>query len=168
MAGAKPTMKGRFIPKNPEKYVGNVHNILFRSSWEVTFMKWLDQNNAVLRWGSEELAIPYVNPIKTDAAGRPAISRYYPDFIMMYRDSSGAIKKEIIEVKPFRETQLTPGMNERDKMMFAVNQAKWKAASIFAESQGATFRVVTEKTIYKNGSAKIAPSRPKKALGTNI
>ena len=154
MAGTKRTMHGRFIPKNPSKYVGNANNIMFRSSWELTFMKWLDANNAVLRWGSEELAIPYVNPIKVDPNGRPKISRYYPDFIMMYKDSAGNIKKEIIEVKPYRESVQKPGMNERDKMMFAVNQAKWKAASIFAEAQGATFRVVTEKTLYKTSTAK--------------
>lgn len=153
-------MHGRFIPKNPQKYVGNSNNILFRSSWELTFMKWLDQNNAVLRWGSEELAIPYVNPVKTDAFGRPKISQYYPDFIILYRDTTGNIIKEIIEVKPHKETRLTPGMSERDKMMYAVNQAKWKAASIFAEAQGATFRVVTEKTLYKSKAkapAKVAP-----------
>jgi hypothetical protein len=151
-------MSGRFIPKNPQKYVGNVHNIMFRSSWEVTFMKWLDQNNAVLRWGSEEIAIPYVNPIKVDVNGRPKISRYFPDFIMLYRDSAGNIKKEIIEVKPYKESVITPKMSERDKMAYAVNQAKWKAASIFAESQGATFRVVTEKSMFKTG----APTARKK------
>jgi hypothetical protein len=143
---------GRFIPKNPQKYVGNVNNIMFRSSWEVTFMKWLDKNNAVIRWGSEELAIPYVNPIKVDEAGRPKISRYFPDFIVLYRDAFGNIKKEIIEVKPYKESVLLPRASERDKMAFVVNQAKWKAAAAFAESQGATFRVITEKTIFKNGA----------------
>lgn len=147
-------MSGRFMPKNPQKYVGNVHNIMFRSSWEVRFMQWLDTNNAVLRWGSEELAIPYVNPIKIDANGRPKISRYFPDFIMLYRDSSGNIKKEIIEVKPYKESVITPKMSERDKMAYAVNQAKWKAASIFAESQGATFRVVTEKSLFRTNRTK--------------
>lgn len=156
-------MSGRFIPKNPQKYVGNVHNIMFRSSWEVTFMKWLDTNNAVLRWGSEEIAIPYVNPIKTDQNGRPKISRYFPDFIMLYRDSSGTVRKEIIEVKPYKESVITPKMSERDKLAYAVNQAKWQAATIFAESQGATFRVVTEKSMFKTGS----PTN-KKAKGTNV
>ena len=117
-------------------------------------MKWLDENNAVMRWGSEELAIPYVNPIKIDAAGRPVISRYYPDFIIMYRDNTGGVRKEIVEVKPYAQAVMTPGMSERDKLMFAVNQAKWKAASLFAESQGATFRVITEKTMFKQGARK--------------
>lgn len=113
-------------------------------------MQWLDQNNAVLRWGSEELAIPYVNPIKKDASGRPVISRYYPDFLIMYKDTSGNVLREIVEVKPYQETLLKPGMNEREKMMYAVNQAKWKAAATFAEAQGAKFRVITEKTMFKN------------------
>ncbi|WP_407305446.1 TnsA endonuclease N-terminal domain-containing protein [Acinetobacter sp.] len=112
-------------------------------------MQWLDTNNAVLRWGSEELAIPYVNPIKTDPSGRPKISRYYPDFIILYRDAAGNIKKEIVEIKPYKESVITPRMSERDKLAYTVNQAKWKAASIFAEAQGAEFRIVTEKTLFK-------------------
>lgn len=146
---ATGTMKGRFIPKNPQKYVGNVHNIVFRSSWELHFLKWLDSNNAVLRYGSEELSIPYLNPIKIDQNGRPKISRYFPDFIILYRDTSGNVKKEIVEIKPYKESVITPRMSERDKMAFVVNQAKWKAASIFAESQGATFRVITERTMFQ-------------------
>ena len=156
MAATKGTMRGRFLPKNPQKYVGNVHNVLFRSSWELNFMKWLDQSNAVLRWGSEELAIPYVNPIKIDQNGRPKISRYYPDFIILYRDASGAVKKEIVEIKPYKESVRTPRMSERDKLALVVNEAKWKAASIFAEQQGATFRVITEKTMFKTGAPKKA------------
>jgi hypothetical protein len=148
---------GRFIPKNPQKYVGNVNKIMFRSSWELRFMQWLDTNNAVLRWGSEELAIPYVNPIKIDENGRPKISRYFPDFIIMYRDNLGNLKKEIVEVKPMKESVLTAGSSERDKMAYAVNQAKWKAASIFAESQGAVFRVITEKSMFRQ-----VPKRSKK------
>lgn len=149
MAGVKGAMKGRFVPKNPSKYVGNVNAIFFRSSWEMRFMQWLDENNAILRWGSEELAIPYVNPVKVDANGRPVISRYYPDFIIMYRDTSGAIQKEIVEIKPHGQSFMKPGMNQREKMTVAVNEAKWKAAAAFAESQGAKFRVVTEKTMFK-------------------
>lgn len=160
MAGTKRTMHGRFLPKNPQKYVGNPANILFRSSWEMHFMKWLDANNAVLRWGSEELAIPYVNPVKLDPNGRPKVSRYFPDFIVLYRDAAGNIKKEIIEVKPHKESIMTPGMSERDKMAYVVNQAKWKAASIFAESQGATFRVITEKSIFKTNTAKAGRKVP--------
>jgi hypothetical protein len=142
-------MRGRFVPKNPQKYVGNVNQIFFRSSWEMRYMKWLDANNAVIRWASEELAIPYVNPIKTDPSGRPKISRYYPDFIVMYRDVNGQVHKEIIEVKPFQQAVMTPRMSDRDKMAYVVNQAKWKAAADYAEANGAKFRVITERSMFQ-------------------
>lgn len=118
-------------------------------------MFWLDRNNAVLRWSSETISVPYINPVKTDANGRPKISQYFPDFIILYKDSLGNVKKEIVEVKPMRETKLMPGMNDREKMTYVVNQAKWKAASTFAEAQGAKFRVITEQTIFYNGRKKI-------------
>lgn len=149
------TARGRFIPKNPAKYVGrSVNNVMFRSSWELAFLKWLDTNQAVLRWGSEELAIPYVSPLD----GR--IHRYFPDMIMMYIDNSGQVKKEIIEIKPYKESVETPRMTDRDAQALMVNKAKWAAAAEFASNNGASFRVLTEKTLFRQGK--------KKALGTSV
>lgn len=140
---------GRFIPKNPKKYVGkSVNNIMFRSSWELYFLKWLDSNDAVLRWGSEELAIPYVSPLDM------RVHRYFPDMIIMYRDNTGGIKKEIIEIKPYKESVETPRMTPRDAQALMVNKEKWKAAADFAARNGATFRVMTEKTLFKQKPAK--------------
>jgi hypothetical protein len=150
MAGRK-TEKGRFIPHNPQKYVGDPNNIWYRSSWEKRMLLWLDRNNAVLKYSSEELAIPYINPVAVDAFGRQKISHYYPDFIVMYQDKTGAVKKEIIEVKPLRETMLTPGMSNRDKQIYAVNRAKWAAADDFAKRNNATFRIVTEASLFHQG-----------------
>ncbi len=136
------TMRGRFIPKNPQKYVGNPNNVMFRSSWELQFFKWLDQNDAVLRWGSEELAIPYISPLDMRQ------HRYFPDIIILYKHKDGSIRKEIVEVKPYKQTVATPRMSDHDKQALVVNEAKWKAAAIWAESQGATFRVITERTMF--------------------
>ena len=146
--------KGRFIPKNPAKYVGRVGNIFFRSSWELAFMKWLDTNNAVLRWGAEELAIPYVHPL----AGR--MHRYFPDMIVMYLDTTGQVKKEIIEIKPYKESVLTPRATPRDQQAFVINQAKWKYAAEYASRNGATFRVLTERTMFKQ--------KAKKQMGSSV
>jgi hypothetical protein len=134
--------KGRFIAKNPSKYVGNHNNIVFRSSWELAFFKWLDQNPAILRWGSEELSIPYLNPLD----GR--VHRYFPDIVVLYKHKDGSLRKEIVEVKPYKETVETPKMTPRDAQALIVNRAKWKAAADFAQQQGATFRVVTERTMF--------------------
>jgi len=56
--------KGIFNPKNPKKYNGNADNIVYRSSWELRVMKWLDDNPKVIWWASEELPIPYKSPIQ--------------------------------------------------------------------------------------------------------
>jgi hypothetical protein len=146
---------GRFIPKNPKKYVGNVGNIMWRSSWELTFFKWLDQNDAVIRWGSEELAIPYISPLDN----RP--HRYFPDIVIMYKHKDGTLKKEIVEIKPYAQSVATPRMSDRDRQALIVNEAKWKAAAIWAESQGAKFRVITERTMFAGVRARQAPQMGK-------
>ena len=156
--GRTGCMQGRFIPKNKGKYVGNANNIIFRSSWELHLMKYLDNSPNCVRWGSEELAIPYVNPIKVDSAGRPVISRYFPDFIAMMRDGAGTITKQIIEIKPFRETHLTAKSSQQDKMTFAVNQAKWRAAADYAARNNAKFLVLTEKSLFAKRVKKEKPN----------
>lgn len=163
----RTTMQGRFIPKYPEKYVGNPNAIFFRSSWEYRFMIWADQNNAVVRWASEEIAIPYVNPIKKDASGNHKISRYYPDFIIMVRKPDGSISKTIVEIKPKKESVLTEKSSDRDKMAFIVNKAKWEAATAYAQRNGATFAVVTEEQLFWKGPAKPkAAPKPRKRVTT--
>lgn len=142
------TMKGRFVPKNPEKYLGDPSRIIFRSSWEVKLFKWLDMTPAVLQWASEEFSIPYLHPFKNKVA------QYYPDALVIYKDKFGNLKKEIVEIKPYKETVLTPKASDSDKIALAVNQAKWKAAADFAAKQGMSFRVITEKTMFRNKSAK--------------
>lgn len=134
--------RGRFIPKNPAKYVGNVGNVVFRSSWELKFFQWLDSNDAIIRWGSEELFIPYVSPKDM------RVHRYFPDIVVMYKHKDGSIRKEIVEVKPYKETVVTPKMTERDAAALQINEAKWAAAADFAARNGATFRVITEKTMF--------------------
>ena len=144
--------RGRFIPQNPQKYAGNVGKVVFRSSWELRFFQWLDQNAAVIRWGSEELAIPYLSPADM------RVHRYFPDIIVLYKHKDGSIRKEIVEVKPYKETVPTPRMTDRDKAALMINDAKWKAAAIFAEQHGATFRVITEKTMFAGMRQHQAPA----------
>lgn len=147
-AAGRTTMKGRFIPKNPQKYLGDPNKIIFRSSWEVMLFKWLDTTPAVLQWASEEFSIPYIHPLEN------RVANYYPDALVIYKDKFGNLKKEIIEIKPYKETILTPKATDRDKYALAVNQAKWKAAARFAEQQGMSFRVITEKTLFVQGRGK--------------
>ena len=75
--------KGRFTPKNPQKYAGDATNIIWRSTWERKVMDWLDQSESVVYWSSEELAIKYYNPVDNK------IHRYFPDFIIKVKKKDG-------------------------------------------------------------------------------
>lgn len=156
------TLKARFIPRNPEKYAGDPTKIFARSSWEVSVMKFLDSSSAVVKWGSEELAIPYLKPYIDPVTGqaKTKVAKYYPDFVVLYRDKDNNIQKEILEVKPLKETVSSKAKSAYDKMSLVVNIAKWRAAEDFANRNGMKFRVLTENTLFKQ-----APKAPKKPRG---
>jgi hypothetical protein len=137
--------KGWFKPKNPKKYNGDANNIIYRSSWELRVMKYLDEHPRVIWWASEELPIPYVSPVDN------RIHRYFPDFIAKVKQG----KKEstlVLEVKPFKQTQ-QPTQVKRTKrfiqesITYAVNQQKWKAADLFCKEHGWHFKIITEKEL---------------------
>ena len=158
MTQPRRTFKGIFKPKNPQKYLGKAwgtnpdgtpkFNIVFRSSWELRLFQWLDSTPAVLQWASEEFSIPYLSPVDNK------VHQYYPDALVIYKDKYGNIQKEIIEIKPYAETVLTPKSSPQQKAALVLNTAKWKAAAHFAEQQGMKFRVVTERTMFANGRNK--------------
>ena len=51
--------KGRFKPKEYKKYKGDPTKVVYRSMWELRFMKYCDSNPSILEWSSEEIVIPY-------------------------------------------------------------------------------------------------------------
>lgn len=136
--------KGKFTPKFPKKYKGDPTNIVYRSSWELRFMKYLDNNPNILEWGSEELPIPYVSPLDN------MVHRYFPDFIVKAKQLNGTVKTLIIEIKPHSQTQEPPARSNKSKSYitevatWGVNSAKWKAAQTFCESKGWDFKILTE------------------------
>ena len=101
--------KGRYTPKNPKKYRGDYHNIIYRSLWERKFMVYCDNSDNILEWGSEEIIIPYLSPWD----GK--IHRYFPDFYIKVKQSSGGIKKFIIEVKPKNQTRPPKPVTKKTK-----------------------------------------------------
>jgi len=136
--------QGFFVPKNPEKYVGT-GNIRYRSSWEMVFMQFCDNNEKVLQWASESVQIPYRNPL----TGKQTI--YVPDFLVIYQ-SKGKKITELIEIKPKAQTMITEKTRSaRDKAAIAVNTCKWQAAQIWCKRMGISFRVITENDIFYSG-----------------
>ncbi len=139
------TLKGRFKPLHPEKYKGDPQNIWFRSSWERDMMGWLDKRDDVISWMSEERVVWYKNPVTKKNA------RYFPDFIMKVKESSGSIKKYLIEVKPKRQTVIpkqSKGKKKRtyinEVVTYNKNLAKWKAAQEWCDDRMIEFKIITE------------------------
>jgi hypothetical protein len=135
---------GRFTPKNPQKYIGDHTNIIYRSSWECKVMAWLDGNDSILSWSSEELIIPYVSPVDNK------VHRYFPDFLVKFKTGNGQNKTMLIGVKPKKQT-VQPVIRKRvtkqyitEVTTYAVNQAKWKAAEEFCLDRGWQFMLMTE------------------------
>jgi hypothetical protein len=134
--------QGKYRPSFPRKYKGDSTNVIYRSSWEYKFMKWCDNTSSVEEWGSEEIIIPYVSPVD----GRR--HRYFPDFYVKIGK-----KKYLVEVKPYKQTKEPKTQKRNTKryinevVTYAVNQAKWKAATEFCVDNGWEFMLITEKEL---------------------
>ena len=137
--------KGKYIPINPKKYVGNSSQVIYRSLWERKLMVYCDRNEKVIEWGSEEVIVPYRSPWD----GK--MHRYFPDFYMKVKQGNGTQKKFIIEVKPkaqCKEPVKTPKRKTRrwykEVQTWGINQAKWKSAIDYCENRGMEFKILTE------------------------
>lgn len=137
--------KGKFTPKNPDKYIGK-NQPRYRSSWELVFMNFCDNNKNIIKWASESIHVPYRNPL----TGKQTI--YVPDFFVLYEDKFGNKKAEVIEIKPKKQSLIESKVTSaKDKAAVVLNHAKWKAANEFCKRSGLVFRVITEDQIFYNG-----------------
>lgn len=145
-------IKGKFKPKNSNKYMGDPTKIVYRSRWELVFMKWCDNNTNVLAWASEEIAIAYKSPIDNK------IHKYFPDFIIRLKKKN-TIETMMIEIKPFAQTKPPSRTNIRSYRYYlnevktwGINEAKWKYAQEYCKNKGWNFSIITENELgIKNG-----------------
>ena len=107
-------------------------------------MSWLDKNQDVISWASEELIIPYISPVDGKR------HRYFPDFVVKVRTKENKLRTLMIEVKPKRQTQ-EPVKKKRvtkqylqEVSTYNINQAKWHAATEFCLDRGWEFKIFTE------------------------
>ena len=137
--------QGAYTPKNPQKYIGK-HNPKYRSGWELTFMTFCDTHRNVLYWASESMRIPYKHPL----TGK--ITNYVPDFFVVYENKFGKKLAEVVEIKPKKQSLIeSKAASAKDRMIVAINHAKWAAAMAYCKSQGYVFRVITEDDLFYNG-----------------
>lgn len=141
------TYKGKFKPKNPQKYKGDFTNIVYRSLWELRFMKWCDMTPSVEEWGSETVIVPYVSPLDKK------VHRYFVDFYIKVRNKNDVTQKYLIEIKPERFTKPPAIPQKKTKrfidevFQYGVNEAKWKAAFEFCQDRNMKFMILTEKDL---------------------
>jgi hypothetical protein len=141
------TYKGKFRINNPTKYRGDINNVVYRSLWELKFMKWCDTNPNVSEWGSETVIVPYISPLDKK------IHRYFVDFYIKVKSKDGKVQKYLIEIKPERFTKPPAIPQKKTKrfvdevFQYGVNEAKWKAAFEFCSDRNMKFMILTEKDL---------------------
>lgn len=142
---ARNFFRGKFEPKNKSKYIGDVSNIVARSSWEYKALKWCDENPAILFYGSEEKIIPYVSPFDNKS------HKYYVDLVIRYKTKSGTEKVALIEIKPFSQTQKPKKPKRQSKYYleecktYVINTVKWQAAVKYCKEKNIDFVLWTDK-----------------------
>ena len=106
-------------------------------------------NPNVLKWGSEEIVIPYMSPVDN------RWHRYFVDFYVEAVGRDGGKRVMLLEVKPKAQTQEPQKKSRRTKryitevVTYGVNQAKWKAAEEYCKDRGWEFRLITESELFR-------------------
>jgi len=139
--------QGIFKPINSKKYIGKGDPV-YRSGWELKFFRWADLNENILAWGSENIIIPYVNPLD----GK--VHRYFVDNFIVFKGKDGVNNKFLIEIKPSKQTQRPVKTKYKkqktilyEQKMYIQNTAKWEAANKWAKKKGYKFLIITEKEL---------------------
>jgi hypothetical protein len=138
--------QGYYQPKNPFKFIGE-GPIIYRSGLELKFMRWCDNAETVLRWSSESVKIPYYDSVQRKNR------HYFVDNFVEIKEGSN-IKRYLVEIKPFRQTQepkATKGKKKSSLLYETVawknNCDKWSFARDFAKKHGMEFIIITEKEL---------------------
>lgn len=153
-------LQGTFIPVNRNKCV-NTKPIVYRSSYELRFLNFCDQNKSIIKWGSEVITIQYINEVD----GKP--HKYTTDFYIEVKDINGNLNRKIIEIKPSKQSALLdesgnlilpkPPKKKSAKALqnyynsvneIRKNHSKWTYAREFCKQHGIEFQVLTEKDIF--------------------
>ena len=143
----KKYYQGFYAPKNIQKYVGKIDNIIYRSGLELKFFRFCDNNPNVVEWGSEEIAVPYFDSLMKKSR------KYFIDAYVKIQEGD-IVKKYLVEVKPWKQTQEPKSGKGKKKANLLYEQVAWKNncdkwafAKEFAKKHGMEFIIITEKEL---------------------
>ena len=116
--------------------------IEYKSSLELKFIRYCEMNSNITKYSLEPFPIQYIKP--TDGQ----FHRYYIDFFVEFKNGA----KFLVEIKPYSQTKkpiLRKNLTKyKDELItYYINQAKWKAATDFAEKRNMKFIVLTEREL---------------------
>jgi len=135
----------KYLPKNPNKYIGDITAITCRSLWERHVCKFLDESLQITKWSSEEIVIPYYSPIDKK------IHNYYPDFLIELSINE-TVEHWLIEVKPKKQTYLKENASKKETLTWIINTSKWNAAKAYCAKNNMLFKILTEKELFSNAN----------------
>lgn len=143
---------GDYQPLNPDKYIGDHTDIVFRSKWEYNFCVFCDNENKILKWESEpeRHTIPYTVLENNNYVNK----RYIPDFWIQIEEN-GNLEEILIEIKPYKDTiEPKEPKNKSIKSLqnyeyslktYLTNWNKWNSAEEYCNKRGMKFFLLTEK-----------------------
>jgi len=173
MSETARTKQGYYKVKNKEKYIGDSKLVIYRSSWEFSFMKWCDFSPSIKHWSSEPVRIPYYDRVsKLDELNKLGLDpnkpknwvkkNYHTDFWVEVDKGQGDLEKWFIEVKPKhhlkkpRPPKVNSPLKEvkkfnRQAKAFLINEAKFAAINEWAKRNNCKFYIFTEDQLIKFG-----------------
>ena len=83
--------KGKYKVRCPYKYKGDPTKVIYRSLWELKFMKYCDSNINILEWGSEEMYVWYRSPVDI------VLIDTSPTFILKQRKATDKLKNILLK-----------------------------------------------------------------------
>ena len=145
----KQFKSGVYRPVNCKKF--GETSCIYRSSYELQFLRWCDKHPKIIDVKYEKVIIPYV--CKTDNK----MHKYYVDCRITMVEATGR-RTYLIEIKPFKQT-LPPKPSKRKKkttilyeqLSYLKNDSKWKAAEQYCKMKDFRWCILTEKGIYIDG-----------------
>lgn len=155
--------------KFPEKYIGDLRLIIYRSNLELAFCKWCDSSPSIIKWSSEPTKVPYYDRVSKleeykkynlnpNDSKNWVIRNYNLDFYIEIKKPDDTIEKWYVEVKPSEKLHkpipppISASLKEQRQFNvkakeYLINEAKFVAAKAFAEKKNAKFFIFTEETI---------------------
>lgn len=137
--------RGYFKPRNPDKYVGDLNKIEYKSGLELTAFRLFDKHSSIIKWSVESVQIPY--------RFRGKYHHYIVDIWAIMKLRDGSIEERLVEIKHSKEVKKPTYKKRKTKTYlenverWERNMTKWDYAKQYAKGKNMKFMVLTEQKL---------------------